>query len=517
VIRFADTVRRRVREAFGINPLEEMIAIGAVGPRSVRIWARAPGEKKVMVQITPSTALPGEWSPASIVEREVDEAADETIAFDVPGDTPGLDPLLPERSYRVCVRALDGRVIGQGRFSTASEDVAKLHFAFAMASCHQPFDSKGKLVPESMLMLEGVTGVLQAHDVRFLLQLGDQIYADYPPSHSLFGRFFRTVAPEGRNEVFDCTREEIRKLYHERHRIFFGVKPFAALQSQLPTYPILDDHEIRDNYGSSPDHSSEKWRAIREGARDAFFDYQASRVLRDVGVSFHYSFANGPVGVFVMDLRSERRADDRIVSVVSDNQFHDLEKFLHQNAERPVAAIVVSVPVAHVDSKTASVGLKLFGQASDIADRWSNPKAIADRNRLLRIIRAHQRAHPAQRVVLLGGDIHVGCLFRIDWDDGVPSFFQFTSSALSNVQPRVARWGAEQVPKVLAGIDKSDELSARVAIVPCAEGTGTNPYGGLNLGIVEVRTEPKTELRFKLVGTPGDDGARRIAFDSGWI
>ncbi len=465
------------------------------------------------MQLTESTAMPDAWSPAAVVTREVDAAADDTLAFDVPGDAPGLDPLLPERSYRVRVRALDGTLLGEGRFRTAAEQPGPGRFAFALASCHQPFDRRGHLVPESVRMLESVGDALAEHDARFLLEMGDQIYADYPPSHSLFGKFFRTVAPRGRKDVFECTREEIRRLYHERHRIFFGVEPFAALHGRLPCYPILDDHEIRDNYGSSPDHSSERWRAIREGARDAFYDYQASRVLtpHEASASFHYGFVNGPVAVFVMDLRSERRADARVVSVCSDGQFEALGSFLERHAERPVAAIVVSVPVAHVSDKPAWVGLKLLGQATDVADRWSNPKAIADRDRLLRLLRAHQRAHPEQRMMLLGGDIHVGCLFRIEWADSVPPLYQFTSSAISNIQPRVAQWGAEQVPRVLAGVDAGGDLSARVAVVPGEGGRGENPYGGLNVGIVEVDTTERTSLRFKLIGAPG----ARVVFDSG--
>lgn len=513
-----DAVGERVREAFGIAPLEEMLAVGAVAPRSVRLWVRAPGQRKVTVQITESTAMPREWSPAAIVTREVDPAADETLAFDVPGDAPGLDPLLPERSYHVCVRRLDGSVLGVGRFRTAAESPANARFAFAIASCHQPFDRRGRLVPESLRMLDTVGAVLADHDARFLLQMGDQIYADYPPSHSLFvDKFFRTVAPRGRRSVFECSRDEVRRLYHERHRIFFGVEPFAALHAQLPCYPILDDHEIRDNYGSSPDHSSEAWRAIREGARDAFYDYQASRVLtpNEAAVSFHYGFVNGPVAVFVMDLRSERRADDRIVSVCSDAQFDALGAFLEKNSHRPAAAIVVSVPIADVSDKPAWAGLKLFGQGGDLADRWSNPKAIADRDRLLRLLRAHQRAHPDQRLMLLGGDIHVGCLFRIEWEDGARSLYQFTSSAISNIQPRVARWGAEQVPRVLAGIEAGSELSARVAIVPGADPSAKNPYGGLNVGIVEVDTRAATTVRFKLIGAPLPDGSPRVVFDSG--
>ena len=283
------------------------------------------------------------------------------------------------------------------------------------------------------------------------------------------------MAPPGREELLDCTREEVRRLYQERHRFFFGVPEFGALLASLPCYPILDDHEIHDNIGSAPEHATARWRALREGARDAFFDYQASRVLERPGPSFHYGFSQGPVAVFVMDVRSERIADDETMNVFGDAQLRDLKDFLLAHASSPVVAIVVSVPLAYITSDTVRKLLVFGGQSSDAADRWSNPKALRSRTMLLGALRAHQRAHPNQRLILLSGDIHVGSLLRIDWPDGLPPAHQFTSSAISNLQPRVAQWAAEQIPRVLPKFADPDELEAAVAIVPGVGGADENP------------------------------------------
>jgi alkaline phosphatase D len=278
---------------------------------------------------------------------------------------------------------------------------------------------------------------------------------------------------------------------------------------------MLDDHEVRDNFGSAPEHSSPQWAALPNGARDAFYDYQASRVLarKDSESSFHYGFVNGPVGVFMMDLRSERRATPEYLQIYGTGQHAALQRFLETNSELPVLAVVVTVPVAHLEAWLTGALMKFAGEGSDIADRWSNPKALLDRNRLLRTIRDHMRANPKQRVIMIGGDIHVGCLFRIDWDDGTPALHQFTSSAISNVQPRVAQIAAEGVAKTVHGIFGEDDLRAAVSLV---EGEGKNPYGGLNVGIVEVETmNEKTTVRFKLLGPPDDEGNAVIAYDSG--
>jgi alkaline phosphatase D len=496
---------------FEVAPLGPMVAVGAVGTRTARVWVRAPGQARIAVAIAP--ANDPEDGPHATVVQPIDPAADETVSFEIPGDAPGLDPLLPDRRYRVRIFTVEGRALGEARFTTAPEDPAE-RFAFAAASCHQPFDDRGGLVPKSVEMLEAACKVVDERDARFLLLLGDQIYADYPKKRSLFERFFAEVAPAGRKSVFECTRDEIRRLWQTRHRIWFGVDAFRRLQARISTHPILDDHEIRDNFGSAPEHATEKWQAIREGARDAFFDYQASRVMPTREASFHHGFVNGPVAVFVMDLRSERRADEGKIEVYSDRQLLDLARFLAENADRPVAAIVVSVPIAHVDGSVTAAAVLATGQASDVADRWSNPKALRARDRLLRLIRAHQRAHPAQRIVLVGGDVHVGCLFEIAWDDGLPPIFQFTSSALSNVQPRVERWAAEQVPRTMAEIADAPDLAAKVRLVPSVDDRGANPFGDLNLGIVEIETGAQTRLRFLLHGPP-EDGISPVVYDSG--
>lgn len=491
-----------------------MVAVGAVGTRSVRLWARAPGARRLSVELHAVDGPPHAVS-AVPVEREIDPRADHTVAFDLPKDAPGFDALEPDRGYRVLLRELEGALIGEASFRTAAEDVPE-RYAFAIASCHQPFTRSGHLVAKSVRMLASAPRALQRFGARFLVQMGDQIYADYPDKLSLFGDFFRTVAPVDRESIFACTRDEIRRLYHERHRIYFGVEPFRDLLASIPSYPILDDHEIRDNYGSAPEHASPAWRAVLEGARDAFYDYQASRVLPQTSSSFHYGFVHGPCGVFVMDLRSQRRTDNHSTRSYTDAQLEDLVRFLAEHAHLPVVAVVVSLPIAYLTERAAEKMVAVAGESSDAGDRWSKPGAVAQRDRLLRALRAHQRAAPEQRLVLLSGDIHVGSLFRIRWRDGLPPVLQFTSSALSNLQPRVARWVAEEIPKVITHVAERDELEADVEIVPDARQEGMNPYGGLNLGIIEVVAATR-QLRFRLVGEPDRRGNHRIAYDSGYI
>ncbi len=490
-----------------------MIAVGAVGTRSVRLWARAPGARRVLVEVEPEVGPP----VRAAVTVPVAPEADHTVAFTVPDDAPGAPRLDPGRSYAVRVLTDAGDLVGEGRFRTAREP-GDGRIAFAVASCHQPFDGDGRLVPDSVRMLEGARAALDAHDVDFVLLVGDQIYVDHPAGRSLFGSFFERVAPAGRRSILECSREEVRRLYHDRYRTFFGVEALRALLARFPCLPMIDDHEIRDNFGSAPEHSEPRWRALREGARDAFYDYQAARVLpREAAArSFHYGFVSGPVAVFLMDLRSQRRTDERSMHVYDDDQLEALAAFLAANRAAPVLALVVPIPIADLESWVTNLLVKVVGEGTDVADRWSNPKALRDRDCLLRTLRLHAREFPAQRVVLLGGDIHVGSLLRIEWKDGTTAFEQLTSSALTNKQPRLAQWAAEQVPRTLSGIEVGDAMEASIALVSAPDGRGENPYGDLNLGIVEVHADGGTRVRYRLIGPPGEDGAPSVVFDSGW-
>jgi alkaline phosphatase D len=513
-------------DAFSLsNQLRDAVAVGAVGARSARIWARIPGATRppvleLLVREGAGVSAVAR-TPLQLATLPACPSADHTCAFTIPEDVPELGALEPDTAYAVRLWS-EGRLVGEGRFRTAWESTPSSgRLAFAVASCHQPFDGRGRVREESARMLRATERALEAHDVRFLLLVGDQIYADYPPTRSLFNpSFFRQVAPPGRTDPTECSREEVRRLYHERHRIFFGVEEFARLQAGRPCYPILDDHEVRDNFGTSPEHASERWRALREGALDAFYDYQASRVIPPPPgalrpAAFHHVIEYGPVAIFVADLRSERTADDTAVRVVGDAQLEELRAFLARNATREAIFVVVTVPIVHIPSWMAAAVSACTGSGSDAADRWCHPKILAQRDLVLRVLREHQRAHPGQKLALLGGDIHVGSAFRLEWSDGGPPTYQFTASAISHVQSGVARWVAEHLPSATHRMVLHDGVTADVALVAPANGAAMNPYGGLNVGIVEVTWGERCDLRFRLVGSSGASDDPVTVFESG--
>jgi alkaline phosphatase D len=287
----------------------------------------------------------------------------------------------------------------------------------------------------------------------------------------------------------------------------------------------LDDHEIMDNFGSSPEHADERYAALREGAIDAYYDYQARRTLREHDGqrprAFYHGFEYGTVGVFVMDLRSERHAEREEISVYSDRQLTSLQEFLERCASKHVLFVVLSVPILHVPDWLAKLGIAFASRDGDLQDRWSNPRAQKSRNRFLAVIREHQRRHPSQRTVLLGGDVHVGVAARLRWGDGIRDTYQLVSSAVSNVSEFNLRRIVEAMPSIDAEVgDEGFSFTGELLQDGRAEhgSAHANPYGELNCSIVEIErvSESESTVRLLLLGSGNDDAPEPlVVFDSG--
>jgi alkaline phosphatase D len=509
--------------------LAHALAVGRVTATGARVWLRAAGRRELELRLIALDS--GELCGRGRLTAENAES-DFTESFelmDVLQDGPlaAARSLTPGRAYRVELWEASGEsLLASARFETAPASAAETpaHFSFAAMSCHQPFDDAGNLVPFSLRMLRAARKALREHDVKFALHMGDQIYADAPQCCSLFDSdFFARVAPAGRKALLECTRRELRAVYHTRYRAFWSMPEYQQLQAECATYPTMDDHELIDNFGSDPRHAEPAYNQLRLGALDAYYDYQASRVLpvaafQQTTREFHYSFRYGACAVFVMDLRSQRYPRDGQIDVYSTEQLQALTRFLADSADAAVVALVISVPVLYVDSWFANTAATLVGQASDAGDRWTLSAAQRARDGLLGAIRSHQRKHPEQRLLLLGGDIHVGCAFRLDWADGLPSFHQFTSSALSNYTGRVMSWLAERLPYAATTLESPDGYKGDVVLIDGVKGLNKNPFGGLNLGIVDVHLDAgRAELEFKLVSVRDDSDEPEVVFASGRV
>lgn len=463
-----------------------MVAVGAVNATSARIWARSDRPGVHRLTLTPDGG--------ATLEHEVvvaDGLNDLTGAWTIRG-------LAPATRYRYELRG-----VGGGRFVTAPDASAGPQtFSFGVMSCHAPFDADGNVRDGALAMLRAAHAALTGCDARFVLPIGDQIYADYPPRESV-------LADPG---VLQLPREAIRARYHAVYRRYWSMPELQALYADFPSWPMLDDHDLVNNFGSLEEHALPEWQALRAGSLDAYYDYQASRVIATSGerpATFDHGFRWSQTAVYQLDIRSARYATPDGTQLVTPEQIEAMREFLRANRDARVLVLGVSVPIAYVPTWFSALAA-MFTEEREGADRWSYSGSLPDRDRVLGALLEQAAAAPHQRVVLVSGDIHVGTALEIAWKDG-PVFHQLTSSAITNDVGM--RKGA--IFELVAGIERTIHCGDRVAHVSRIAGEpDANPYGFLNIGLVHV-DEGQGRVRFELVGTR--DGTPGTAFLSPWL
>lgn len=503
------------------EPLETMVAVGSVSSSTVRLWVRLANEPRLVLELRSATDVRrvGPWVP------KLGDGG--TMAFTYPDAFAGETPLLPCTVYEFRLLTDANVLIGEGRFRTApqSPEQAPSRWTLAFLSCHQPFDDDGQVSQSALDMLAAAEKTLRAKDVDLVLFLGDQVYADAPKCLSLFCK------AEGEEPILHLSPTQIKARYHELYRRSWSLGAWQRLHAYSSTACLPDDHEVVDNWGSGVEHNAPEWQKLGQAALDVAFSWQGLRCFAGPerkGTSFQQSFRWGNVGVFMLDVRSHRReAEEPSQSqIVDSQQLEALEGFLIRSADLPVLFIAVPVPMVHLPDWVTSVGHALSFRANDVEDRWSNPCWAATRDKLIRRLDEHRRAHPKQRIVILSGDIHAGWgvkLLDTQAVDGKPDpaaghpIVQLVSSAITNGDSAIVGAISEAVlyaSKLLT----SDVVGLRVEHLKGVQDRNRNPYGGLNIGLVDVErsSDGDVRLRFSLVGHgEGDAGAEpRVVFES---
>lgn len=376
-------------------------------------------------------------------------------------------------------------------------------------SCHQPFDADGAPNRGARGMLSAARAVLEQNEVDLTLFLGDQVYADAPRCLSLFD--------EGALPLLRSKPAAIRALYHQAYLRSWRLADWQALHALSSTACLPDDHEVVDNWGSDPEHDASDWQKLGQAALDAAFLWQGLRSFPEKLSSFCQDFRFNNAGVFMLDVRSQRRPGDG-GQVIDLAQMEALARFLEETVALPVLFLGVPVPLVHVPEWVSSIGHALPLVPGDLDDRWSNPVWVQTRDEILRLLSRHREGHPQQKLVVLSGDIHAGWAIRLfDPERKGVDVLQLVSSAITNGDSGLVGTLSEvllRVSRTLAG----KVASLQICHIPGTEEHQGNPYGGLNLGLVDVeKTGTGVSLRFRLVGHGNDDENEtlKVVFDSG--
>ncbi len=243
----------------------------------------------------------------------------------------------------------------------------------------------------------------QFENARFVLMVGDQIYAD----------MFNRSIPIGLADTF----EEFQERYHQA----FGSQRIRRLLRQLPTYMMLDDHEIEDNWTQDRIQDRKK-RVLFQLAIGAYMSYQWVHSPRNFGTRLFYSFDCAGFPFFVLDERTQRYKgededleDNHLLGRPSLDPAHEPSQLDHlcrwlsnQQAKKGDLPKFIASPTVFVPNTVTTLK---SDRAKNKDDSWA--AFPTTRRKLLDHIVGNQ----IQNVVFLSGDIHCSNLARI-WFSG---------------------------------------------------------------------------------------------------
>lgn len=214
-----------------------------------------------------------------------------------------------------------------------------------------------------------IEGHVQQNQVSQIIMCGDQIYADD------LNIFFAS------GDLDD---------FQIRYHVAFSQPYIRELMSSIPTFMILDDHEIEDNW---PAHASSKDRHGKYlYAMHAYQTYQVNHSpllpvennqIKETPNKYWYTYRDGCADFFVMDVRTERNI--KVKRIISLEQMKAFKNWL-KSSSNSVKCVVSSVP--------------LFPNLKDANDQWG--QFVKQRNEVIDFIALNQ----IKKVVFLSGDIH---------------------------------------------------------------------------------------------------------------
>ena len=302
--------------------------------------------------------------------------------------------------------------------------------AFLLGSCRYPgWLWKARLADKIFgPMLAEARGREDRAPARMALMVGDQIYADK----------YNRNAPIGRADTFDE--------FQERYLTAFGSPNMRRLLRSVPTYMILDDHEIEDNWHQDRVRKAEG-RNLFNLAIGAYMSYQWLHGPRNYGKRLFYDFNCSGYPFFVIDTRTQRWMDDEPGNLddnhllgrpsLSPDEPSQLDLLLNwlseqQDTRGNVPKFIVTSSVFAPNPVFAREGREgdrlQKAKWKEHSDSW--PAFPSTRRSLLQLIVDKK----IQNVVFLSGDIHCANVAQLSFEGNEEvsklRAFSITSSAL---------------------------------------------------------------------------------------
>ncbi|SDB38046.1 PhoD-like phosphatase [Flavobacteriaceae bacterium MAR_2010_188] len=273
--------------------------------------------------------------------------------------------------------------------------------------------------------------LLRTHP-KAIITTGDQVYIDAGYGTKMKGKDVHPLSAwetKRRPFPFDTVASNYVDYINKLYSATYSFTDIEAAHKRLPVLSTIDDHELRDGWGSHGDEYEKaemnpRLKNFYLMGKEAFIDHQLSLstyvldsipLLKEGTKSMDYNFEINGINGYVFDLRSSRNVNQGVV--LGGQQWTNFEKWLDQLERNQEIVLVTSVPLTLRPLKLFEILLQLFKPElrDDVRDGWSSKNNIKERNRLIALLTKYRRERDI-KPIFVSGDVHKSALIEI-WVD----------------------------------------------------------------------------------------------------
>jgi len=267
---------------------------------------------------------------------------------------------------------------------------------------------------------------------KMILTTGDQVYVDAGYGTQMKNGDVHPISAwetKRRPKPFDPSLVKYTDYLHTLYNASYSFSNIEEVHSWLPLLPAIDDHELRDGWGSQGDEYEDgvmnpELAGHYQLGKQAFIEHQLllsnfpkteARNLLLKNKTLNYSFkVNGKNG-YVFDLRSARNINDNVL--LGEAQWQHFENWLTALERDQEIILVTSVPLTLRPLKWIEDIAKLIKPElrDDARDGWNARNNRKDRDRLLQLLTEHRIVNDI-KPIFVSGDVHKSALIEI-WVD----------------------------------------------------------------------------------------------------
>jgi hypothetical protein len=334
---------------------------------------------------------------------------------------------------------------------------------FGAASCNKYRITQQQVTPNEDVW-RALAAEVAGGKIDMMLHLGDQIYADDDMGkvekkkktleeitpYSVFAQGLQMLQSTHPSQ-WDALRPNIIERFRQVYRDTWRHPPTAFVLANVPNLMIYDDHDIRDDLGDKPEHfpgAPGPIRVVLECGRKACVEYQR-QLLGPVNVGDEYDAPRldvenhflghwGEYGVMLLDSRGNKTfnpvpGDPR--PYLGTSQWQMIYGALAPGGDfERVKTLVVGTQIP-LFFFSRSLTERIAKKGDDFEGHWAYGNNQYEMYELLGLLRAWKLRDPSRRIVMVGGDMHLGGYSNVFWGQ---DFFcqQMLVGPISNMPPK---------------------------------------------------------------------------------